>query len=401
MLYIKINIYLKIILKKILFFFVTIFKIFIKKKNFIIIQSYSPYSYSENTRYLFEHMSKNPSNKFKIFWNTKSKIISKHLKNKNLDYINIFENPIKFLYIYLSCKILVDCGTKYLNFLGLAARDNKIIKISLYHGGGPKTMPISKSLSLERKKDIDDHNSFNFINFPSKFLTKKCENNFEIESGKTLSLGFPRCDQFFLKKNKRIFNYLTGKNKFKSKIILYSPTWRGYDYQFPLNLMEGINYFEFNNFLNKNSIFFFYSCHPNQVDKKIPLNHNRIKFIDIKKYPFYDTNLFLNEVDMLINDYSASSTDFAILKKPQAFFMPDYNRYLNYQGFIDNYKKNLIGPEIKNFTELKKIIISYCSRPKNYNMVYKFKLKKYLDKYYDTKIKNSSVLLKKFIISQL
>lgn len=401
MFYIKIKTYFKIFLKKILFFFVRIFKFFIKKKNYIIIQSYNPYSYSENTRYLFEYMSRNSSGEFKIFWNTRSKIISEYLKTKNLNYINILENPVKFMYVYLSCKILVDCGTKYLNFLGIAAKDKKIIKISLYHGGGPKTMPISKFLSLARKKDIDDHNSFNFINFSSKFLTKKCEDNFNIESAKTLSLGFPRCDQFFLKKNKKIFKYLTGKNLFKSKIILYSPTWRGYDYQFPLNFMEGINYFEFNNFLNKNNLFFFYSCHPNQVDKNIPLNYNRIKFIDIKKYPFYDTNLFLNEVDMLINDYSASSTDFALLKRPQAFFMPDYNRYLNYQGFLENYKRNLIGPEIKNFKQFKKIIINYCFKPKNYNNDFKFKLKKYLDKYYDTKIKNSSELLKKFIVSQL
>ena len=137
------------------------------------------------------------------------------------------------------------------------------------------------------------------------------------------------------------------------------------------------------------------------MDKRIPINFDRIRFINIKKYPFYDTNLFLNEVDFLLNDYSASSTDFAILKKPQIFFMPDYNSYLNHQGFLDNYKKNLIGPQIKNFNELKKIIIQLKKTPSFYLKNYNFKLKKYLDKYYDVKLKNSSKLLSNFILSKM
>jgi len=165
--------------------------------------------------------------------------------------------------------------------------------------------------------------------------------------------------------------------------------------------MKGVNYNNLNNFLKKNDMYFFYSCHPNQINKGIPRNFTRIKFIDTTKYPFYDTNLFLNEVDILVNDYSASSTDFAILKKPQIFFMPDYNQYLNHQGFIDNYKKNLIGPEAYNFDGFKKLLLKFKKTPSLYSYRYDFKLKKYLEKYYNIKIKNSSKLLSKFILSKL
>ena len=85
--------------------------------------------------------------------------------------------------------------------------------------------------------------------------------------------------------------------------------------------------------------------------------------------------MFLKEVDILLNDYSASSTDFAILKKPQIFFFSDYNKYLNHQGFLDDYKKNLIGPTIKNFDELKKYIIKYKNFPHLYSKRYNFKIK--------------------------
>jgi len=179
---------IKYIFKKILFSILYTFKFFIKKKNYIIIQSYSPYSYSENSRYLFEYMSNYQSKKYKIFWNTESDEISKFFVKQKLNYINFRENPIKFIYIFLSCKILIDCGTKFLNFLGLASYDNKIIKISIYHGGGPKTMPISKILTPERQQDINDHNSFNYINFSSDFLKKNCEDNFQLDKRKTLSL---------------------------------------------------------------------------------------------------------------------------------------------------------------------------------------------------------------------
>ena len=121
----KFKMLLKYNVRKILFLFFRLIKFFIKKKNYIIIQSYSPFSYSENSRYLFEYMFKYSEGKFRIFWNKESKIISKYLKKRKLDYINLRENPFKFLYIFLSCKILIDCGTKFLNFLELASHDKK------------------------------------------------------------------------------------------------------------------------------------------------------------------------------------------------------------------------------------------------------------------------------------
>lgn len=393
--------FLKLILKKSLSIFFSILKFFIRKKNYIIIQSYNPYSYSENSKYLFEYMSRYQSHKFKIYWNTNSELISNFLKKKKLNYINIKKNPLKFIYIFLSTKILIDCGTKFLDFLGLASSDLKVLKISIYHGGGPKTMPLSKKITKERQKDIEDHKAFDFINFSSDFLKNECQKNFDLDVKKILSLGYPRCDQFFKKNKTKIFKYITGKDKLNSKVILYTPTWRGYKYSFPLNYMKGINYNNLNNFLKKNDLFFFYSCHPNQKNKNIPLNFSRIKFIDIKKLPFYDTNEFLNEVDLLLNDYSASSTDFVILKKPQIFFIPDYKRYDNHQGFLDDYKKNLIGPEVNSMTGLKKKILKYANSPKEYNNEFGLKIKSYTKKYYNVSIKNSSKLLKDFVVSKL
>ena len=76
----------------------------------------------------------------------------------------------------------------------------------------------------------------------------------------------------------------------------------------------------------KNDIYLFYTVHSAfNVPKKLP-NTKRIKLIDsINQHPFYDTNSFMMEVDILINDYSTTSTDFSLLKRPQIFFMPDFD----------------------------------------------------------------------------
>ena len=63
-------------------------------------------------------------------------------------------------------------------------------------------------------------------------------------------------------------------------------------------------------------------------------------------------------------------------------------------------KKIIIGPTIKNFDELKKYIIKY-KISLIYIQKYNFKIKKYLDKYYDLGVKNSSKLLSDFIRSKL
>ena len=51
-------------------------------------------------------------------------------------------------------------------------------------------MPISKVFTKERQKDIDDHNSFNFINFCSNYLKKQCEKIFNLSKKKNFIFGF-------------------------------------------------------------------------------------------------------------------------------------------------------------------------------------------------------------------
>ena len=116
----------------------------------------------------------------------------------------------------------------------------------------------------------------------------------------------------------------------------------------------------------------------------------RIFEIDRNVYTMFDSSMFLNEVDLLLNDYSTTSTAASILEIPQIFIMPDYEKYKKAKGFVENYKNNLIGPEAKNYNDLKNLIKFYLIKKSNYSKPFKQKLKNYKKKYYDFKEINNS-----------
>jgi len=116
---------------------------------------------------------------------------------------------------------------------------------------------------------------------------------------------------------------LNSNIKESDKIILYTPTWRPYEYSFPLEKMSGFDLENFNVWLENNDTYFFYTIHTAKVPMSMMGARDRIIFIDSWEFPLFDINEFMNEVDVLLNDYSTTSVDFSLLERPQIFFMPD------------------------------------------------------------------------------
>jgi CDP-glycerol glycerophosphotransferase (TagB/SpsB family) len=107
------------------------------------------------------------------------------------------------------------------------------------------------------------------------------------------------------------------------------------------------------------------------------------------------------EVDVLLNDYSTTSTDFAILNRPQLFFMPDYDYYHEDCGFLEDYKQLLPGKEVRSQDELIKGLEYIFSQKNDYLDSYKDKKKELLEKYYDINQRNSSENFHSFITEVL
>ena len=140
---------------------------------------------------------------------------------------------------------------------------------------------------------------------------------------------------------------------------------------------------KFDTWLQINNYYFAYTLHPNSsMVNSIPYDTERIKFINTSNLNLFDINEFMLEVDVLINDYSTTSTDFSILNKPQLFYMPDYNKYRNIKGFLSEFRTEMPGREIVNYDDLIDSL-SYINSNKNgYLSDYHNKIMNILTKYY-------------------
>ena len=369
-------------------------------------ETYSKNLYCDNTRYLYEYLSCKEG--IDVYWVTNNKKIKEYITNKGWKYIS-FHKPIQMIYVALVAKMVIDNGTRFFNIFNIL-NSKSVIKISLQHGCGPKvTLRHSNDVSIIIKQ-INDMWKFDYVNFPSDYSVRIIgENMYFLPSDKIISLGYPRCDQFFRKnyvdkcfQQKNIIKKMVRNFKDGDKIILYTPTWRPYAYDsIPLNLMDGFNVQEFNNWLEDNNLFFFCTTHPVSANTNWQKGLDRVILVDKNKYPLFDLNELMLEVDILLNDYSTSSTDFSIIDRPQLFFMPDYDIYSDNKGFIEEYREILPGKEVFNYMEFKDSLELIFEDESAYNANFIYNKKELLQKYYDNEVKDACERNYNFIMEKL
>lgn len=364
-----------------------------RHKKIIIICSCDLETYNGNSRYLFEYLSQHTDEN--VYWVTRSKDVMQYLKAKKLKYLFKVWTIKSLLYTY-SSKIIVGSGLGFHDPFELVRK--KAIKICVNHGPGPKTVKTMYDTYKENIIEIKKYQLFDFVNFPSDYLAHNAGRKvFLLSKSQVLNLGNPRDDQFFCHdkivldyKNKKTLSYLLDGFRYKNqKIILYTPTWRPYSYALPLLNLPGLSLEKLNNFLIENNILFFTTKHSMSTADTVLDNMSNIIFIDNQKKPLFDITAFMMEVDVLINDYSTTTTDFCLLGRPQIFVMPDYEKYNHEKGFLEDYKSVIPGKEASSFEELLSLINLYITKPEFYQRDYSEKIKSYLEKYYDSKCGDS------------
>jgi len=357
------------------------------KKRVVVFQTYSRQLYCDNTRYLFEFISNKKG--IDAYWVTDNAKIRRYISNNGWKYIT-WHKPFEMLKVALSTKIVVDNGTKFFNIFNILS-PKSVIKISLQHGCGPKITLRHPKVSISIKQ-IRDMNAFDYINFPSEYSRLGMGKNlYFLPDEKIVSFGYPRCDQFFDSelversfKEKNIAKELAANFTNKDKVILYTPTWRPYPYDpIPLRNMASFDVYDFNRWLKNNNLFFFCTTHSSAGPSDWSIDLDRIILIDKDTFPLFDLNKFMLEVDVLLNDYSTTSTDFSILNRPQVFYMPDYEVYSDRTGFFEEYRNILPGREIFLYEELKQEMKSLCTGEVKHNAAFSDKRTDLLQKYYD------------------
>ena len=182
--------------------------------------------------------------------------------------------------------------------------------------------------------------------------------------------------------------------------MLYTPTWRPYQYGLPIKQLEGFDQNRLEKFLIENSIIILYSLHSKQDDELFDGISN-VVFLNRDENPFQDLNEIMIETDLLISDYCSTSTDFLILDRPQVFVMPDLDKFSKENGFIDDYVAMLPGDHARDFDELLDQITKNLFNEIEHKNRYYHKRKVFLDKYYDSDKGDSSAKFAAFIDSEL
>ncbi len=107
------------------------------------------------------------------------------------------------------------------------------------------------------------------------------------------------------------------------------------------------------------------------------------------------------ETDMLIGDYSTLSTDFSLMKRPQIFIMPDYDKNNKIKGMAEDIRSILPGIEVETFDSLCLSIKKYINNKNKFNDDFGDKITQLHAKYVGQDSTESRKLFSEFVIDIL
>ncbi len=369
-----------------------------KRQGLIIFHGATLSKFNESGKYLYEFLHE--KNLYECWWMTDSKEIYLDLLKKNMRVC--MHRSFFGLFLYMRAWMVIGTGTLPPNFLGSVSK--KTIKVCLHHGSGPRTTAAADGEFFKSSSElVKVLNRYDYFNFTSTYMANCVGTlHFQIPKNKRIVMGLPRCDHLFnvnscaeALKNKPLSKLILNKRDIK-KIILYAPTWRFYDKKISLPLAElgNVELDKVENYLISNDAYMLISIHPIVRNRFQLDSYQRIRYIEEKIN--LDINELLPEVDVLITDYSSIATDFLIMNRPILFSMPDYDKYFQEIGLLDDIRNDLPGEEVFSTSSF----LSSLSKAldQGYSSATGSRIR-WLNRYYDLKNHNSRELVSKFIDS--
>ena len=317
---------LKLILKYIMRFFLKVFWLFPIKEKTIFFMANMGKGYLCNPKYLYQSMVQDERFKeYKFIWC----FIDPEKQDTSLfsERTKLIRKGKKFSFFYhlLTSEILVyNCG----GFSYAPIRKGQFL-IETWHGGGAfkrsgLTVP-DKSKSSKRGISIASREIKLFLS-SSEIATEYVLKQSLDYHGEVLNSGFPRNDMLFHYEETQIEEIKKRLGiAVDVHIILYAPTFKGseahainvdtsYEMIQPKMVKETLS--------EKYGGQWVFLCRGHQYANQLSIPDQDG---DVSSYP--DMQELLLASDVLITDYSSSVWDFAILKRPAFFFVPDLERY--------------------------------------------------------------------------
>ena len=344
----------------------------VKKKVLLSSVKYGNIEYL--IKYYKDNLEMNYSSKIKLYYANHTKIYS---RNKLLHYImRIIEMAQHY------DLVIADYPSKVL------LRGKKVIYMS--HGYGTKMTPgldeLLQPYMMKSYRMLRRHVNFiiTLSDRDEKYYLKS-----DVLNGEPLPeyipLGLPRNDVLFDENYVKECSQLIRKryNIIGKKIILYAPTWRGYNISNSFPLVQQ-DFKKLDNYLEDKGWVLLYRPHYlEDILKHINFAYlNNIIKVDLEKEQ--DPQRMLAAADMLITDYSSIYVDYLALNRPIAFVPFDLEQYSTYRGLVIDFDNldDTPGPKIRNVQDLIEYIEYIESGTDNYSLFRNNAIKQFY-KYFD------------------
>ena len=318
---------------EVLFFIIKIINTLIPKSNNKIIFISQP-DFADNTKHMYTYMQKKLPQKQLSWLIYDQEIYDILIQNghQNIFYLK----SIRGVWEYLRSTTIITSNSSLWQIKSPLQK-----QFDLWHG-----IPLKNVLCMGEKGTQAKRQAGNIT---MRFATSNLEKallsaSFDFNALKIAVTGQPRTDTLFSEENK-LSELLKDNIQKYSKIILYMPTYRsgfankdegtafGIDNIFR---MDNYDHKMFIDYLEENNILFLLKLHPyeEKLYNNISLGTN-IKWITHKLLVENDLNVheILNQVDILITDYSSIYFDFLLLDRKIIFLPTDLLEYETNRGF--------------------------------------------------------------------
>lgn len=367
---------------------ITIFKIYLKivyfflkflktdnKKILLISRQYNEKSLD------YEMIEENIKRRYKDY---KVVILTKKLNKRNI--IKYFLHIHTQMYHLATSKVcLIDT---YIIPVSVLKHKKGLTIIQLCHGVGNikkfafQTLKKESGKGEKLSKLMNMHQGYDYLVSTSKETSKFYCEAFNMTMDKMLNFGPPKIDYLLKVKNKKkdiLKKYPNLKDK---PVILYVSTFRTYKGDYLKKFLESVPLDKYNIIIHIHPVTF----------KHNPNIENDIKDKRIYRCKDIPTADLLSVCDIAITDYSSFMFESAILDIPTYLFVPDYDKYIKFNGLNVDIFKELSGYVFKDANELFEKISK-----NDYN---KKVLKKFKDKYIENSRGDSTDKLVDFMISK-
>ena len=304
-----------------------------RDKNLWTFGAWSGEQYSDNSRALYEYVLTNHP-EIRCVWITRSNKIYNQLKADG--------KPVALCTSIEGKQIQRKAGYFFMtsNHLDADIRQmNGIRFVNLWHG-----MPLKKigedAMEHVREKGLWKRIKtkirkmimpWEFISGPtvcgSPFFIPFLQSAFQLRKDEIYTISEPRLSRLNINKREQLIEEIDAQFNHPLK-VLYMPTFR--DSQVgsfnPFSETIGFNDKRLESLLVQQNIVFLYKGHFVDNVKAIVKNGGRLRTISDDDYD--DLYWLLNDIDVLITDYSSVYFDFLCLRRPMILFPFDYEDYV-------------------------------------------------------------------------